>query len=65
MNENIGSPIPPSYEEPKKKNVGLIIAVVAIVLLCCCVVVAGAGWWLWNNGDALFGLAKSIVPFVL
>ena len=53
-------PVTPT-EEPKKSNQGLIIGIVVVVLLCCCCVGAIGGWWLWNNGDALLGLAQQMI----
>jgi hypothetical protein len=33
-------------------------------LCCCCVVFGGGGGiFLWNNGDALFGLTRSLGSF--
>ncbi len=43
----------------------IIVAVVLVVLCCCCVAVSGAGWWLWNNGDALFGLAAKFASSLI
>jgi len=54
----------PSGEPPEKKsNTTLIIIIVVVVLLCCCcaAVVGGFGWWLWNNGDALFGISRNLL----
>lgn len=48
----------PVVETPKKNNTTMIIIIVVVVVLlcCCCPSVLGAGYWLWQNGDALFGL---------
>lgn len=43
----------------------IIVAVVLVVLCCCLAALAGAGWWLWNNGDALFGLTFQRFMYLL
>jgi len=48
----------PVAETPKKNNTAIIITVVVIVVLlcCCCPSVLGIMGWLYQNGDAIFGL---------
>ncbi len=47
-------------EEKKDRTLWIIIAVLLVVLCCCCLAVVLGAWWLWNNGDALFGLSSTL-----
>ena len=46
--------------EKKDKTLWIIIAVVAVLVCCCCLAVIGGAVWLYNNGDALFGLGSRL-----
>ncbi len=47
-------------EEKKDRTLWIIIAVILVVLCCGCLAVVAGAWWLWNNGDALFGLSSNL-----
>ncbi len=47
-------------EEKKDRTLWIIIAVLLVVLCCFCLAVVLGAWWLWNNGDALFGLSSTL-----
>jgi len=57
-----GEPITPVEPEKSNKNTVLIVVIIVLVVLCCCCGVfgGGTGFWLWSNGDALFGLTRSL-----
>jgi hypothetical protein len=69
MAENFGTsygePISPVEPPKPKNNTVLIVVIIVLVILCCCCVVfgGGGGIFLWNNGDALFGLTRSLGSF--
>lgn len=56
-------PAPPVPVPPKRNNTVWIVVAIAVVLLCCCCL-AIVLIYLYQNGDQIFDLPRSLVPLL-